>query len=341
MRAVLPLTDEDDHLVLAHSPRGGRVGDGNGLDGNASDDEEFNASTPYYPYGAIFLRRMMAGPSDDIPVPRMRRGGPFLPPSEFEYLFKATEQEIRHKYFIVGVVPRASKNSHRPSNRAKCTPTYVTQPGDPEPILFDLAERGYELPPPPVDNGSDDGVDPGDRGFGSGDIDQDCTRLWRQFLVDVINKAPNPRQAGLKSYCKLTGGQRREAQEELYMNTDLSQVWNACQWRVAESTEWSRAFGHLFPPVGHETPGNVQNYHQCQYYRYWQEILVLNPRDSVEAIRQSFKTRVLSLGWIPDAAQDKMWPTKQYPERFNRYPPGTTGPAPRILLRAMPMLQGE
>jgi hypothetical protein len=336
MRAILPLTDEDDHLVLAHSRRGGPVDDENGADGNESDGEEFVAGTPYYPYGAIFLRRMKSGPADDIPVPRMRQGGPVLSTSAFKFFFKASEAEIRHKYFIVGIVPQASNSGHRPSNRAKCTLTYVTQPGVPEPILFHLAENGHRLPTPPIDNGSDNEDDPRARGFGNGNINQDISTLWRQFFVDVINKSPNPRRGGLESYCKLTRGQRLEVQEEFYMNTDLSQVWNACQWRVGEQQEWDRAFGHLFPQVGHQTPGNVQNYLQCQYYRYWKEVTGLADNESADATRQSIKSKVFALGWIPDAAQDKMWPTKENAKRFNRYPPGSTGPAPRILLRQMP-----
>ena len=348
MKAVLPLTDDDDHLVLAHIPRGRRVGgdDDDGADENESDSEEFDAGTPCYPYGAIFLRRIMVGNIESIPVPRMRgqSGSPFLSPAAFQYLFKKSEEEIQQEYSTVGILPSNATRSKRPSNKARCTPTYATQvthDGAPEPALFDLAERGYRLPPPPVDDGSDNEseVDPGDGAFGSRGINQDITRLWRQFLVDVLHKSPNPRGAGSESYCKLTPAQRLEVQEDVYKSTDLSQVWNACQWRVARNNEWERAFGHLFPPVGHETPGNVQNYRQCLYYRYWKQALDDADKDSAEAIRQSIKDRVSGLAWLPDAAQDKMWPTSVAGRgRFNRYPPGSTGPAPRIILREEPVL---
>lgn len=345
MKAVLPLTNTSDDRILAHARRRAQVDDGDGDDGSESNDQEFDVGTPCYQNGAIFIRRIMVGPAEDIPVPRMRspkgnRGGPFIAPSTFQYFFKVSEEEICHIYGIPGFKPSDPKSSKRPSNRTKCTPTYAAKPGSSEPFLFDLAERGYRLPPPVVDNGSDNEVDPGDRGFGSGNINQDVTKLWRQFLVDMINKAPNPADSSLDSYCKLTPKERLEVQESFYQNMDLSQVWNACHWREAEDSVWDRAFRHLFPPIGHKIRNKVQNYYQCQYYRNWKFILDKANPESAKAIRQSLKNRVLGLGWLPDASQDKMWPTKGLP-RFTRYPQGSEGAAPRIILHGKPRLNDE
>jgi hypothetical protein len=284
----------------------------------------------------IFLRKLALSGS----VPRMKKGdASFLSEASFRYLFGASEQEIRHRYHSVGMLPREiPDNPRRPSNRARCTRTYIPRAGSPEPVLFRLAERGHRLPSPPIDENSDNEGAPDDRSPGNGDIDQQVTQLWRQFLVDVLNKAPNPKKNGSDSYCKLTPAERQSVDEEVYRSTDLSEVWNACQWRLAKEQEWDRAFSHLFPPVGHLTRAAVQNYRQCRYYQTWKAIATGGDRAAAEAIRRAIRTRVRSFGWLPDAAQDKMWPTKAMHAggRFKRYPPGSTGPAPQILLRKNP-----
>jgi hypothetical protein len=331
MKAVLPITeDEDDDLCLAYAPRNGQ---GGGDDD--SEGDEFDWGTPYNPYGAIFIRRLMAKTS--INVPRLRRGGPFISPAAFEYWFKASEPEIHHKYFSVGILPREQPiNPDRPSTRAKCTPTYITRSGTPEPVIFHLAEEGYRLPTPEIDDGSDNEGFAADETLGSGDINKETTRIWRQFLADVVNKAPNPKKAGLPSYCKLPQSQRNSVKESFFKSRNLSDEWNACQWRVAGKREWNRAFDNMFPPLGHQTHGRAQTYRHCQYYLIWKEICALGQQESVEAMRGSLRKRLFSLAWIPDAAQDKMWPTAAMGNRFERYPPNSKGPAPRILLQKRP-----
>jgi hypothetical protein len=333
MKAVLPITDDDDEddLWLAHAPRNGQGGNGE----DESDEDEFHTGTPWYPYGAIFLRRIISGAN--IPVPRMRRGGPFLSTAAFQYWFKASQEEIRHKYFRVGILPRKQPgNVRRPSTKAKFTPTYRTGSGSPEPVAFHLAERGLRLPSPPVDDGSDN-EGPARHTNGTGDIDEEVTHIWRQFLVDVIIKSPNPKRAGRDSYCRLTHDERLLVHEALYENRNLSEVWNACQWRVAGLDEWRRAFNNMFPPAGHETNARVQNYLQCQYYLKWKETCARADPQTSEAIRRAIKEKVFSLNWIPDAAQDKMWQTKEAVNgRFTRFPPDTKGPAPRVIFRKRP-----
>lgn len=336
MRAILPVTDEEDHLVLAYSPRGGGVG----VPGEGDDDAlvELDSGTPHHPFGAIFLKGLAIRGS----VPRMRRGdSPFLSASSFYYFFRKTEEEVRHQYHNVGMLPRTqSNNPHRPSNRARCTRTYIPPPGSHEPLLFHLAEKGHRLPTPPIDENSDNEAAPEayDQGPGSGDIDEQVTRLWKQFLVDAVNKAPNPKRSGTSSYLKLQFSDRQLVDEEFYKITNLSEVWNACQWRVAGREEFERAFNHLFPPVGHQAGARVQNYRQCQYYQSWKVIATKADRPTAEAIRQAIRRKVFSFNWLPDAAQDKMWPTKAMSAggRFIRHPHGSAGPAPRILFRKPP-----
>ena len=89
MGAVLPLTHEDDHLLLAHSHCG--LGD------DQPDNEfELNTGAPHYPYGVIFLRRIVFG--QDNFAPRMIcGGGRFISKNAVLYLFGESEEDLRQR----------------------------------------------------------------------------------------------------------------------------------------------------------------------------------------------------------------------------------------------------
>jgi hypothetical protein len=354
MQAVLPATHEEDDMVLAYPPRNGQGGDAGDGDDEDDSDDEADRGNPYNPYGVIFLRKIMPGKLYPLPengeawsrtrsVPRMRMGGPLLSSSAFQYHFGATEEEVRHKYHSVGRLPKGQPNPRRPSNKAKCTPAYSQQPGTPEPIIFRLAAKGHALPPPIIDDGSDN---EGGGYSSSGGIDQVTSKLWRQFLADAANKAPNPKRMGYASYSKLSHEERRSAREDHYKNLNLAEIWNACYWKVANQSEWDRAFDNLFPAACQVTSSRVQNYYQCLYYTRWKEICgdlkgTKEGLETLDAMRKSLKRRFNTLFWVPDAYQDKMWPTNLPAgnTRFRRFPPGSNGPAPRIIFRER--LQGR
>jgi hypothetical protein len=351
MQAVLPVTHEEDDMILAYPPRNGQRGDHG--DDDEDSDEELDRGNPCNPYGAIFLRQIMpgkvhapleAGERRARPVPRMRMGGPLLSSYAFQNLFGKTEEEIRHQYHSVGRTPRGQDNPRRPSNKAKCTPIFVRPSGTPEPAIFHLAQKGHTLPPLALDDGSDN---EGGGAASRGGIDEVTSDLWRQFLADMANKAPNPKRIGDDLYSKLSHEERRSAGEDYYKNQDLSELWNACQWKFALDSEWSRAFDNLFPPATHVARSRVQNYWQCLYYPKWKEMCgdLRGTEDGLKtlnAIRKSLKKRFDTLFWIPDAYQDKIWPTN-FPRgsRFKRFPRGTTGAAPRILCRGQPTFRSN
>lgn len=62
------------------------------------DDNELYTSTLYYPYGVVFLRRVHLGHGDS--APRMKKGGPFLPPTAIKDLFGENEEEICQRYLV-------------------------------------------------------------------------------------------------------------------------------------------------------------------------------------------------------------------------------------------------
>jgi hypothetical protein len=274
----------------------------------------------------------------DVEVPRMRAGGPFLTPPAFRYFFKDSITEIKYKYSRTRIVPREVIQRERMvSNKAKRTATYVSQygEGEPEPIVFDLASKGYKLPEPVVDSGSDlednDDMDVDE----TGDIDVEVSKMWRQFLVDMALKTPNRAGAANASYFKLSGDERLSVGEDVYKNPNLSETWRACQYKVGSREEWERAFGHLFPAREQRTAQTVQNYTQCKYFLQWKKLCAEGEAVVVDAIRKQLWQRVWQFAWIPHACQDKMWPTTSL-ARFTRLPPDTRGPAPRMLVKSRP-----
>ncbi|KAJ4469609.1 hypothetical protein C8R41DRAFT_970774 [Lentinula lateritia] len=317
MTTVLPLTDSldpDPNTVLF-----------------LSQEEEF-AELPYNPFGVIFLRCI----SLKVPVPRMRHNPEvFLLPNSFQYLFNATQDEIRHKYHSIGVVPRHVEAQRRiVTNKTRRTKRFIPVdeilPGS----QFNLESRGYALPPPPADDGSDKECENEEEG----NLDAKLTSIWFQFLLDMADRSPAPKRSSSASYLKLTSAQRQHAGEELYMNLKLSDVWTAVRWKLGTPSEFQTAFGNLFPEKDHETQPKVQNYTQCRYYMEWKTICASGDAKTITAARQELWRKVLRLQWIPQAASDKMWNTQQ-PKRQDasvRFPPDSEGPAPRILCRRKP-----
>ena len=322
MKAVLPVTDSD-----------GTEYHGQEEEEEEGDDDNNNgtsSSVPYNPYGVIFLRRVVL--RGEKHIPRMRAGGPFLSPPAFKLFFQALEDEIIHKYYKVGIIPcEVLDKQCIVTNKTRRTTTYINFSEEPEPNLFQLAEKGHQLPPPPVDDGSD--IEMEEEPDITGDIDTEVSQLWQQFLINVAIKSPNPRGGTTSSYLSIRRQDRLTVGEDFYKNPKLSNMWMACQYKLAGTKELQLAFHHLFPPYNHETPEkNVQNYLQCAYYRKWAEIRATADETVVIAIHKELFKKLSALVWIPHAGQDRIWPTATTTPGFTHLPPGTTSPAPRLLI---------
>ena len=100
MGAVLPLTyyEDDNHAHERGVPDdGGEFG------------FELDTGYPHYPYGAIFLRRILFGKHRHSAAqfavgyaPRMIRGGRFLSQNAVLRLFEESEEDMRRRYFGMG-----------------------------------------------------------------------------------------------------------------------------------------------------------------------------------------------------------------------------------------------
>ena len=308
--------------------------DGEDGEGELNNHRE-RGRVPYIPYGCIFFCRIKVGEA----APRLRIGGTLLTEPAFKFWFEGmTLDEVQAMYQKSGVIPRDALAGKRPTNKARM-PTYVNFTGAPEPALFDLQSQGHTLPPPMQDDGSD--VDDGSPPPPADEIptiDTFLSQLWRQFIIDLTGKAPNPRGITKPSYLKLTAVQRREGKEDIYKNLTLSEVFTNVTYKNASATDWQRAFKWLFPEPGYKTTNAVQNYPSSPYFMQWMTFIE-DPNNStvISASRVAIWKRLRQWSWIPDAQQDKMWPTSTasgftcWPSSSGRG--GKDRAAPRILLK--------
>lgn len=288
---------------------------------------------PCHQFGIIFLRPFYLPPICD--VPRMRQNE-LLTEKAFQHLFGMTEVDLRDKYKYVGVMTRHNPPPERVSNKGQRTPIYYnwSSNGEPEPNLFNFAAKGYQLPPKAIDNGSDQesGSDSNNSEDDATTLDAKVSRLWRQFLQDLLFKCPNP-QSQSESYCKLTREDRTTVDIETYRNRRLSDLFHSCQYKIWTDADFENAFKHLWPRKDHILAGKTQGYKQSRYYLPWKALIATLTAGVVEVIRSDIKKKMKKLYWIPHAAQDKLWPSSAH-QSFTRLPPHTSGAAPRILVRS-------
>jgi hypothetical protein len=177
--------------------------------------------------------------------------------------------------------------------------------------------------------------DQGEEDEGS-DIDEELTKVWRQFLLDITQKAPNKKSAAEPSYCVLSDDQRMEVDERTYQNRKLSEYFLDCQWKVASSSEWDLVFDRLFPPKnGRRLAGKVQNYETTQYYPNWAKLKDRADDETASRMRQALKKKFDSLYWMPFAQTDRIWRTKVDP-KFNKSSGVDRGvAAPQVFVRCI------
>jgi hypothetical protein len=270
---------------------------------------------PAFPYGLVFLRNIRVGPQH--PVPRLNNEGLSIRDKAFRYFFKVNPDQVQEEFFRAALVQPAHPN--RISNKVRRTATYYLVEGNEAVPDFDLAGRGYRLPSPVQDTGSDMEVDmdQGDGNEGDG-IDEELTKIWRQFLLDITQKAPNKKSAADPSYCVLSDNQRREVTERTYQNRKLSDYFLDCQWKIASSSEWSLVFNRLFPPKnGRRLAGKVQNYESAQYYANWAKLKDRADDETASRMQEALRKKFDSLYWMPFAQTDRIWKTKVEP-KFNK-----------------------
>lgn len=312
-------------------------------DGNESSDSEdariparavtARAETiPCNPYGLVFLRSILVG--EKIPVPRFKKSALLrykaLSDNAWRYYFGKPRDEINDEFFITSVVRTA--NPARIRNKVTRTANRQNSEAAEEAILFDLTSKGYKLPDAVVDEGSDQEISSNGDPDNDENVDSKLSKLWRQFLVDLTAKAPNPKNANSPSYCKLTPEQRLTVDDNVHKNKKLSDYWVDCQWKVATESEWTLIFNRLWPDKGSVLFGSVQNYPSTTYYIDWTGLTSESDHQTVSAMREEIKGMFDSLFWLPHAQTDRIWHTKYMPGFMRSNGVDKSKPAPRILI---------
>ena len=114
------------------------------------------------------------------------------------------------------MLDKAALIGKRATTNKRVMPVYRAE--EEEPDLFTLGARGHVLPPPTLDDGSDiDDWDspPPEQPAPGQSIDSLLSNVWRQFIIDITGKSPNPKGITNPSYLLLTDVQRQSATEGL------------------------------------------------------------------------------------------------------------------------------
>lgn len=351
MTAILPHLHEVDanQDILAFPARKSSAQEEEGEEGEEgsestdSEDSRIPArpatatatTLPCNPYGLVFLRPISVG--EKYPVPRFLKSALLqymvLSEKAWRYFFGMARDEINDTFFNPSVVKNI--NPTRIPNKVKRT-AHRQNLGDAEGILFDLTSKGYKLPHPVVDEGSDQDMgsvsEPDNRDSDDDDVDSKLSKLWRQFLVDLTSKAPNPKSANSPSYCKLNAEQRSAVDDNVHKNKKLSDYWVDCQWKVATQSEWTLIFDRLWPNKDKILYGSVQNYKTATYYLQWTTLTSDSDTQTVSAMRKEIRLRFDSLFWVPHAQTDRIWATKYMPGFKRSNGVEEFKAAPRILI---------
>jgi hypothetical protein len=147
-------------------------------------------------------------------------------------------------------------------------------------------------------------------------------------------KSPNGKRGCNSPYLRMSEVDRKTAGEAFFQSTEFSNNWLGIQWFIGTRQQWMTTIGWLFPDPNTTVNLSCQNYLQCLYFRRWQHLCRTNDGRTIEVVKHAIEERMLGLSWLPFAQADKMWTTAQKKKNnVQRFPPGSTGPAPWIIFR--------
>jgi len=179
VRAILPHTDDPPNHFLGEQHVS--------ADSDSSSDSTDEETAPWAPSGVLFFRDFLLPP--DCTVPRMRQGRS-ISNKAIMFFFSKDYRSIQHMLDPVGIVSKDDIPDTRIPTRKGMTAHWC---GDDAPGRFNLAADGYTLPPE-IDAGDDveeaDALDDNPEET----LDRKLTTIWHQILIDIIQKAPNPKE---------------------------------------------------------------------------------------------------------------------------------------------------
>lgn len=302
------------------------------LEGEDSLEDGDAPTVPYFPFGLIFLREIHFG--EDHPVPRFYNNRS-ISDGAFEYFFQADREEVELRLRQNNIVGSRHPDRTKNRTRQRIAPRDATAPL-PAP-LFSLARSGHRLLPPARDYGSDMEASSEEEALvpdSGSSIDKEVDKIWRLFLIDIMELSPNQKGANLPAYIKLGSEVRKTATLDIYQNERLSELFIRVQWKRATKEEWKDSFDRLFPGKREKMlRGKVQNFGKCAYYPLWVSFMDRVEKDTLRATRKAVWGFVCSMYWLPCVKSDRIWCTRPM-SGLNTYPIREEGrPAPQVLIR--------
>lgn len=213
----------------------------------------------------------------------------------------------------------------------------IAAPGPGQQLTFNLEASGHQLLPPLRDDGSDLSAaedDDGPNEIEDPGLDRNMTRVWSQFLVDVIKVIPNHKSASQGSYGVIPPAELDNVDIEVFQNINLAATFHDVQWTIATPKMWKDAFKHLWPAKGVKKQGVVQNYLTTAYYVMWQQMTQRMTEETAKKAREGIWAKFQELEWAPFARSDRIWCTKPVPTKFKRSSgEDPLNPAPKVVMR--------
>jgi hypothetical protein len=284
-------------------------------------------------HGIVFFKSLKLPPH--VPMPRLPSGYFTLSKPAFCFYFGKDMNPARVRQLMKPIgIAIGDLPTRITGNRSRITPRQLEEavPGETD-LVINLTSLGVTLESQAVDEGEDRHEAAFLEESSTLDPDARVTNILRQFYMDVAFKSPNPRGATEASYLLLTKDERGKAGRELYLRTDLQNIFQCFYYVRGTLRDFEKAFDYLFPPKNHVLAGKqVQNYKTCRYYTDWKELTSYQSTQTVDAMRYALRREFNRLQWIPEPAQDKVWVSRSGGgERYMVYPDDHTGAAPRIL----------
>ncbi|KAF9520449.1 hypothetical protein BS47DRAFT_1357309 [Hydnum rufescens UP504] len=257
------------------------------------DESEDDVWAPYANRGIIFLERVMLASNKGVTVPRMRttphiRHGQILKLKSYQIFFSRSYNDVRAHIYPVGYAEVRDPNRRRIPRKAVPL-LYEEVPNTEGSTAFHLEQAGHVAPQQPVDEGSDNDV-------------EDLVREDPDLVVRGKNQ---------QDYSRVSEEECHQATEELYKNTELSDVFSACQLRPSSIEQWNGCYEKLFPRPGtvldiKESVGLMKTYHGD-----WQRLINSITPTAAVAARREVRRKWDSLLWAPFRSSARLWDSHQ------------------------------
>jgi len=283
---------------------------------------------PVNPYGIFFIARIQCD-NGKVPVPRLSNELR-LDQDTLDVLLKGGAwARVMDK--LRPVVVRAAAVPNRVTTKTSVTRSIPTVA--PDAVLTRLEARGHALNPIMVDDGSDldsdDDMRPELLGGGVG-LDRELTTLFKQFLVDLLFKIPNPTESTGFLYCALDATARMAAADTIFQEPNLAVLFNHVQVKQASVKEWNDVFACLWPSTSIVLPKCAQGY--GSWLSSWMVLLGHLEPDTAKAARTELRRLFNDLRWMVAATTTRVWDSHAMAS-YTKLTIGHQYPsAPRIIL---------